>query len=53
MDDKNDTPEQDDLWDPDLHRRTVLAMTRSERLELLDALCRQLTTDPPIAAPPR
>lgn len=39
-----DTPEQppvDELWDPDAQRRAHLALTMSERLEIVAALFRQ------------
>lgn len=43
MTEADDSRDRDDeLWDPGAQRRAVLAMTMEERLDLLDALCRQL-----------
>lgn len=42
MDTRDDIPrETDELWDPDAQRRALLAMTMSERLELVAALFKQ------------
>jgi len=43
MDEHEDIPvlPEDELWDPDLQRRELLAMRPSERVELMAELCRQ------------
>lgn len=41
MDESADTTSPDPLWDPDARRRAILAMTPSERADLMADLCRQ------------